>query len=299
MENLQRNVGREVGRMKLPRAARRKRPWTILLVRDNGNVISFKGFKGLVICLFLLLLFSLAADVGLYYLMTESKREKDTLQSVVDKKQTQLVRLADEKKVLMQQLVDLESTAESPSVDAEPSGVNTPAAVPEVETGAAAPAPVPVSTTGQGTEAEPVVEEENVPAPASDPQEGVATTGKVQVEDFNITYQEAGSVLKVSFVIRNRQQEKGPVSGRTFLILKKDADDERSWVTTPGTELASGVPATPARGQFFSISFFKPVTFSIDDFSSPELLTRTTIFVFDTDGELMLEQSFPIAMTSG
>ena len=55
MEDIPRNLGKEVSRVKLPRPTRRAKPWTLLFVGDSGRVISIKRFKGFLIILCLLL----------------------------------------------------------------------------------------------------------------------------------------------------------------------------------------------------------------------------------------------------
>jgi hypothetical protein len=299
MENLPRNLGREISRVKLPKARRQKRSWTLLLVRENGNVISFKGFKGLVVGLLLLLGSSLAADVGLFYLMRRSAQERDALQMMVDREKARLMQFREERQALMQQLAAKDELLErQPAlpVDSDPGPAN-----PWVQAGNDLPA-VPVdAAAGAGDRGSDGVPPEDTAAdapPAAAPALSVDNTAVI-IDEFTIERPQDGDALKVHFVIRNRHQEKGAVSGRTFLVLKKNIDDQQSWTTIPRTELTAGVPASAGNGQFFSISFFKPVEFTIGPIEKPEELTRATVFVFGTDGELLHRQDFPLSIPMG
>jgi hypothetical protein len=62
----------------------------------------------------------------------------------------------------------------------------------------------------------------------------------------------------------------------------------------PWAAIESGRPSPPNRGQFFSISRFKPMNFETKSIPDPDRIAQLTVFVFDTRGELLLKQDFQL-----
>jgi len=118
----------------------------------------------------------------------------------------------------------------------------------------------------------------------------------ISVEKFTVVNDaESGDVL-VRFDIRNISTEPGDVSGRIFTLLKPDNGPEDKWLVVPASQLKNGIPSDYKKGQYFSIAHFKPVKFRIKNQTAagPGFFKKASIFIFNTNGELIFQKAIDI-----
>ncbi len=128
--------------------------------------------------------------------------------------------------------------------------------------------------------------EKNAPA--------VFVTGSVVVQKFSIQKNDASGKLLVRFNIRNMSRDGKDVSGRIFTVIKSKTENPQDWLVFPKTVLEKGIPASPLRGQSFSISRFKPVSFICATEQPIDHFSEAVVFVFDRKGLLMTKSVFEI-----
>jgi len=293
MEDTPRNLGKEVNRVKLPRPARRAKPWTLLFVGESGRVISIKRFKGFLIALCLLLVVSLAADVILLFFLQKASRRGDALRRNIAVQQERLAGVRKEKERLMAKLAVARSNLEAKDQTAVVLKTRPPIEEPQTaETSAPVNTPE-TDTVSPETTTDPVQSETTVNGKGL--QNPYADTGSISVEEFSIAHKHDDGNLKVHFNIRNISKNRSkPLTGRTYVVLKDDSLQSGNWVVSPRVELVSGRPATGARGQYFAIQFFKPVTYEIKNIHNPERFTRAVVYVYANAEDLLLEKEFTL-----
>ena len=124
-------------------------------------------------------------------------------------------------------------------------------------------------------------------------QQGSGSNGldqpMVTIEKFSVTRKGAKGDLLVRFDIRNISDKPGGISGRIFTILKPENKSEKAWLIVPKTPLKNGIPADFEKGQYFSISHFKPINFKIENQSEPDLFKNAAIYVFNDTGDLVFD----------
>ncbi|MEH0019076.1 MAG: hypothetical protein V6Z89_05455 [Desulfobacter sp.] len=116
----------------------------------------------------------------------------------------------------------------------------------------------------------------------------------VAVEKFEVLQGNTRDELVVKFDIRNISDRPGGISGRIFTILKPEKKGEDAWVVVPRASLESDVPTPFRRGQYFSISRFKPVKFTIKNQALPGSFDKAAVYIFNDDGKLMFKTDMNI-----
>jgi hypothetical protein len=114
------------------------------------------------------------------------------------------------------------------------------------------------------------------------------------IDDFFALIEEDSNTLRVKYKIRNVRQRSKPVSGRTFMILKGEEEDQKNWLVFPEASMISGRPSQISNGRSFSITRFKTIRFKAPYQNGDKPFSTATILVYSTAGELLLEKNFPI-----
>ncbi len=123
--------------------------------------------------------------------------------------------------------------------------------------------------------------------------DAVSTTGQphnLSIENFQGRFNPSKKLFNYSFLLKNRIS-KNTTSGHIFVILKSDNVGAEQWLSDPHTVLSQGIPQNFKDGDPFSITKHKFITKAI---SSPNIYEYAAIFVFSTDGKLVLEKSFSL-----
>lgn len=318
MEDISRELEREIARAK-PTPHKTSRKKKVLVVDDYGEMRS--GTYLSVLVRFLAgatLVFGLAA-AGFYYLYGEQARENTGIKKKLAALEKKAEQLTSDKELLMARLV---MAGEKPLLAAADTAADQPPPAetktkktemkknrPEEASPDQQPAPVledkpPADTAPAVPDVEPEgpsvsMSVENEAASTQDDGDIKADGPKdtetiasrlVAVEKFSVTRASGGQELRVRFDIRNIKEGPGEISGRIFLVLKPEAGTASNWIVVPKAPLApSGIPSVYKRGQYFSISRFKPVKFTINSPANPGSLKTAAVYIFSDDGGLIYE----------
>jgi len=302
MEDTPGNVQPDLNAGRSPKTARRSPRWTLLFVRDDGRTVPIKRFKGMLYLGFGVLLLALGTAGGLYWGYRQIVRENRHLASEVGRLHEEISALRYDKDVLTARLVLTEAQLKKqkppqPATQSESAGEEKTRTGPDEGDAAA---------VGQQSKAEPTptptpsarVEEPPAPAVPAPPaekaaSEGEEVSGPVRVDDLAVAHEQEASLLRVTFLIRKDDPQQENVSGYAFVVLKpKGETGTADWIPMPWAAIESGRPSPAKRGQFFSIARFKPMKFEIKGISDPDRIAQLTVYVFDTRGELILQQDF-------
>jgi len=294
MENIQRDLEKELAAVSLPKASRKSKRWTLLFIGDHGKVFSIKRFKGLAILWIFLLLVSIFIAAGFYYLYQNTHQANTKLSFSLENSQQVLISLRNEKDILMARLVVAESRLAALQVktkrrQAEAVSDNLIAGSSPVERKQAGTVvkkspPLFVNQKKQRTDTKGVV--------VSTMATPVSTS--VAIENFEVYYEPATQTYRAKFKLKNVNPSSTPISGYTAVVLKEGALSQDKWITLPTIKLVAGKPFGYKRGQYFSIVRFKTVKFKIINPSDPKQFDKATVFVFDAQKKLLLEKDFQI-----
>lgn len=132
---------------------------------------------------------------------------------------------------------------------------------------------------------------EGQPPGASATIEAAKTRQKIiSIEKFTVTSDGTTGHVLVRFDIRNVSKTRGEVSGRIFALLKPETGLEDQWLVIPSAIVKNGMPSDYKKGQYFSISHFKPVEFRVKHKVDPEGFKQASIFIFNNQGDLICDK---------
>jgi len=300
MEDISRELEREIARAKPSphKASNKKR---ILIIDDFGELRSGGYLKVLVYFFSLIGFIGVSGTIGFYYFFAEVQKKNLKLEERLTFLEKKANRLTTDKELLMARLVlsgkkpDLVAPTK---VDPE----NSVAQIPSVNE-------KEITKPEKEENVKPAIAKEKniVATPKSDlPQEPGSFSGGsgksesrvlhpvVSVENFSITRGKNDGKLIVNFNIRNISKDSKEISGRIFAVLKPDEAQEKDWLMIPNGRMENGLPGPHGKGQYFSITRFKPVVFSIKSQVSPESFSGATVFIFGDDGKLLFDNTIQI-----
>lgn len=269
MEDIPRNLAKDVRRLAEPRPIRRASRWTLLLVDENGRTIRVRAFSffavlGLALCIAL----PLAAGTG-FYLWNLAREENGRLR----------VALAASAEVLGRQ------APVSPASGLAP-GSEFPAVSPSP------PADSPPEPAAETSFSPPTVFEVEPPAAAGEESEEVSASPPVEVADVRFS---EGDRFDVRFRLRNVASGSEALSGHVVVVLELVGDDSAR-VAIPEVPLIEGRPTGAEEGQTFSIQNYRPMRFRAGPGTGGGRTGNATAFVFDDSGRLILEMPLIAAM---
>lgn len=305
MEDISRELEKEI-ELSRPKPYLLVRKTKIIIVDDFGGMKSGEYLKTLVkIFIFLTIVFSVTAGF-LFHLYSGVSRNSNVIEKKLSDAEKKMNALTREKEVLMAKLVisgkmtevqkqgGMEDTSlvlggeEKSGVALEPGGNDE----------AQKDLPKDLVSGPEKSDKEPV-EPEAMASDAlsslpreSEPGRGVEKT--VSLEKFIVKKDRKKKDLLVQFDIRNLSKAPGDVEGRIFVLLKPDAGTEDQWLVVPESALLEGIPSEHRKGQYFSISHFKPVKFRIKNQVDPDFFTQASIFIFNEQGDLIFEERIDI-----
>lgn len=300
MEDISRELEREIARAK-PSPHKASREKRILIVDDFGELKSGGYLKVLVYLFSIMSIIGILGTAGFIFLYTGTARESAQLKQELSGLERKLTRLTNEKEILMARLV---ISGKEP--------VLTPHVAKDKKSGVKAkekPAIKALSKKRSEKKAsggktvlglEPKTEKVIVKKPSlavvgtNDPLSAVDQEQAIAIEKFAVTRTGTDGDLAVRFDIRNLSKKPGGISGRIFTVLKPDNSMESKWLVVPAAPLKNGIPSLYRRGQYFSISRFKPVQFTIKNQANPNLFKKASIYIFNDDGDLMFKSIIDI-----
>jgi hypothetical protein len=116
----------------------------------------------------------------------------------------------------------------------------------------------------------------------------------VAVADPVLTHDAGNETLTARFRIKNLGGRSSPVAGRCVVVLKTGQDDQGSWLTLPRVKMVDGRPEGN-RGQAFRISRFRDMEIKARGVADPSVYESATVYVFDTSGNALLEETIPVS----
>jgi hypothetical protein len=298
MEDIPRDVQKEIESYTAPPKSRKTGHWTLLFVGDQGEVITIRKFKGLMLLAVFIMVVALSGTASIYMLYKKPFAENRRLEAKLTQVAGQVRALGEERDLLLTRLGIAESKLKKAQVPPQP--VLAEEGAPDAET--AQPQDTPESPSVEAAAVEsvqtrpaetkpPVRAETASPPPAA---EDMKPEVKVDVRDFQVEHDPEQTLLKVQFRLKNVNVEAGAVSGRTFVVLKNDQDAATGVLTFPKVTLVDGKPGRIHLGRYFSISRFNIVKFKTVFTDSPRPFNSATVFVYSGAGDLLLEKQFAI-----
>ncbi len=304
MEDISRELEREIALTK-PKPYKQVRKTKILIVDDFGKIKPGEYLKTLVRGLSVVSLVCFVAAGLLYYLYTGLSKDTTTVKSRLTTAEKKVVALTKEKEVLMARLV----------ISGKEPGVENLGEIKVEEKVAGIEEKKPVVSKNQkiiSIPSEPYDVNNNakdliasqekqiikpalnaIDEPAGEQAKPVQTKSikkTVSIEKFSLTKDGTNGDLLVRFDIRNISKEPGDVSGRIFVILKPEDNNEDKWLVVPTSPLKNGIPSIHRKGQYFAIAHFKPTKFRIKNHGDPESFKKASVVIFNNQGDLIIEK---------
>jgi hypothetical protein len=275
MEDIPRNLAKDVKRLAEPRPVRRASRWTLLLVDENGRTIRVRAFSffavlGLVLCIAL----PLAAGTG-FYLWNLAREENERLRIALTASAEVLGRESP-----VSPASGLVPGPESLAVSPSPPADSPPE--PAAETSFSPPAIFEVGPTAAADE----------DGGGGDGTEEVSASQPVEVADVRFS---EGDRFDVRFRLRNVASGSEALSGHVVVVLELVGDDPAR-VAIPEVPLIEGRPTGAEEGQTFSIQNYRPMRFRAGPGTGGGRAGNATAFVFDDSGRLILETPLIAAM---
>jgi hypothetical protein len=255
------------------------RRWTLLFIGDHGRVITLKRFKGIVFLTGLIFVLCVAALAGLYWYNQSITSENEKMHSSLDTFQKRIQTLRHEKEILMARLVLAESRVKERSDGSR--AIDTPK-------------PWLAKTPKEPSEkdiGEVAVKQKTTP-PANPPAKPEAES--VSVENLNISKESDPGKIKIQFKIKNTSPNSQRVAGHAIVVLKGDDLQSKMWLSVPPMGLVGGKPTGKQRGHGFSINYFMTMRFTTNAPQSADQFNKAAVYVYTRQGQLLLEQEFPV-----
>ena len=310
MEDISRELEKEIESYSSPARIKRKSETRLIAVDDFGEMKSADWIKKLVLFLSILSVVLSATTVLFYNLYTNYKVEYTDLRVNLDLAEKKIKDSIKEKEYLMAKLVISNSNSDRLAEEIKKEndgkkiiGSKVAKIVKKKPKLAPKPAPkiAPKITPTQASRA-PVTEfakaitREPLRVLSSEVKPDPEDIKNVGIERFMIVKDEISGDLLVSFRVLNVKSEKGDASGRVFVVLSSEDGTEAGQLVVPKVQLKNNIPTIPRRGQYFSIAHFKPVNFKIRNVLNPELYTKATVLVFGKGSVLILNEEINISI---
>ncbi|MCK5836605.1 MAG: hypothetical protein KAH09_05015 [Desulfobacula sp.] len=291
MDDISRELEREIALSK-PKPYKKERKTRILVIDDFGEMNSGDYLKILVWMLSVATMGFCVAAAVFYSLYTKESRGGNLLRDRLVSAERKVDVLTREKELLMAGLVisgkDPEAFFE-PIAPPLPLGLKQPgnSSLPAFEERGKSDPP---STVEQQKDRLPSGLKGQTPGASATIEASKAIQKAVSIEKFRVTRDGTNGHLLVRFDIRNVSKAPGEVSGRIFTLLKPDNDLENQWLVIPPATIKNGMPSDYKKGQYFSISHFKPIKFRVKNKVDPDVFKQASIFIFNNQGDLIFDK---------
>jgi hypothetical protein len=251
---------------------RADRRWTLLFLGSRGKTVTFHHFKAAVFTAILVLLASTAVSAWFWYQHRSVRSDNRALREEIENMKQAVASVRDEKDILTARLVVAESRV------AELMGKS---------------APAQKLKESQASSKEPVKKPETALSVIEKPEPPL----NVDVRNFIVYFEPDINTLRVEYKLLNTGRKGNPVSGRTMVIMKEDEKKPDDWLVMPPVPLVDNRPKGN-RGKYFSINRFRTVRFKANDQIGPDQYKSAAVFVFSSNGTLLLEKVFPVGIQS-
>ena len=287
MENLPRDLPKEVTSFTFPKPSKRIMRWNLLLVRDHGKIVVIRRLKLWAFLCFIMLAVPAVSAVSFLYLYKHSIEKNEFMQKELSEVRLKYKELRDEKDILTAQLVVTESNSKNGIEGLKINDSNDTAAKGDKTNGN-----VKTSTQEANDDLEIMKDTMEEGAVLDDESQPVTVRSLIVSHNGKDTF-------TVAFRLRNSTPETDPVSGYAFVFLKNETLQKDKWLILPDVDLKDEKPVSIKKGHSFSIERFKPVSFSRVSKTDPKLYTKATIIVYNKKQELVYNKTFPITVKVG
>ena len=300
MENLPRNLEKDVGHFTPPKPSKKKKGWTLLFVDAYGKTRRIRWFRTVALLWVFFLALAAATSACLYFLYTFETEKNKYLTSALQRSEQRVTSLEAEKEALMLRVNILESFDEGDmaAVREMPSETVPEETASDAEVAREDEADEAIAEPGEDAEPSDAetdeISEAREPVAETPPRAEPEKPLRIDAENLSLSYKKYRKTLNVKLDIRNVSPDSDRVSGHVFVVLKSDDMPENQWVTMPPSNLVSGKPSGDETGETFAISNFKTLKFQAKRQTNPGRFKTATVFIFDKDSSLMLEKDFPI-----
>ena len=248
------------------------RRWTLLFLGSRGKTVTFHHFKAVVYTAILILLASTAVTAWFWHQNRSVRSDNRALREEIENMKQAVASVRDEKDILTARLVVAESRV------AERMGKS---------------APVQKRKESTASSKEPVKKPQTALSVVEKPEPPL----NVDVRNFIVYFEPDINTLRVEYKLLNTGRKGNPVSGRTMVIMKEDEKKPDDWLVMPPVPLVDNRPKGN-RGKYFSINRFRTVRFKANDQIGPDQYKSAAVFVFSSNGTLLLEKVFPVGIQS-
>ena len=117
---------------------------------------------------------------------------------------------------------------------------------------------------------------------------------RIQASDIKMIINKVSNRISFSFILRNAEKAKKPISGTSFIILKNSRDS----IAYPKIKLnRRDRPVNFRKGRPFYVARFKTVRHRLNDIEKFDEYTEATILVYSKNGRLLVDKDIPILMS--
>ncbi len=296
MEDIPRDIQRDVARIQKTPMPKRRRQWTLMFVGATGEVVTFRRYKVWLFFYMTLLAGAAAAAGTFWFLSRDSLAENRRLRRELATLEKQLTAVKTEKELMMARMVV--TAAIHRDAGTEPSA---PTASPALRAPAARSEPVPPPAPAAPAAAADSPPQEKLQASMDPPDTEAATTEAVKappvdVENLKVTIDRSDRTIHARFTLKKVNVDGESTTGRTFVILRGESAAGHQWLVMPSVSLENGRPGRVRSGRFFSIARFNIVQFNTALNMQSDTISRASVLVYSLKGELLLEKHFDIQL---
>lgn len=300
MEDLSRELEKELKTHARPAPVKKKIRADFYRIDEFGKMTCVSWIRPLMFFLTVLALGSILTASSFGYLFIHGSSARTGLVQRLEDHDRTIRKLSRDREILMAQLVltgntpDLESMSEQGPAPLEedilhpPDGQNSDKDT-EVE-GGQDPEERSENQESENQETSPsliVKPESNGGKSEGALEEVLPNVEIVGIEHVKVMNDKKNGDLLFRFDIKNISTDLDTISGYIFVILKPGSNPVSDWLVIPSAPIDNGRPSLFKRGQYFSISRFKPVNFRVKSSLSPGDFKLACIFVYDEDGRLI------------
>ncbi len=120
---------------------------------------------------------------------------------------------------------------------------------------------------------------------------------QVVLSRFEIHQDASDKTLWATFRLRNVNSQAGKISGHCLVLFKNDQLAPDTWVTLPASAVVDGKPQQEM-GYVFKMFRFTDVQIKTAVDTDPSRLNRVIVYVFDKNGDTILEKAFSVHLAA-
>jgi cell division protein FtsB len=264
------------------------RRWTVLFIGDHGKVIAFKRIKTLAFLTIASLVTALATVVVLVSVNQGLHNRARELQKRLESSQKQIQALRQERDLLTAQVVLVETKMREALAEAGRPAADRKSKPAEPQTA--------IDPSGSTPEANMAGADKDLERASSDPQvkPPVDKGDSVALEGFRVKFDSGRNAFDVQYKLTAANPGRKPLAGHVIIVFKGEDLEPEGWLAMPRVDLPRGRPSGTQKGYTFSISYSKVFSHSMSAPKSFPTFTTAVVYVFSTDGQLLLARDYAV-----